>query len=66
MSDRVMRFMLCLYQNTSMVNWSDDDHFAWDNYDSLSIASILKQNTWHYIFPKHPKPSQDTVRQFPF
>ena len=37
------QMMLCFYQHTSMVNWSDKNHFASGNYNSLSTYSILKQ-----------------------
>ena len=39
----------------------DEDQFAWDNYDSLWIPSILKGPFRCCSFPKHPRTSKDTL-----
>lgn len=44
--------MLCLYQQTSMVNWSNGDHFGCDELLMLNNNHIEKA-LWHHIFPEH-------------
>ena len=38
-----------------MVNWSDEDHFPCDGYDSLLITSSLKEYVWCFILPDQSK-----------
>ena len=53
--------MLCLYQQTSMMNWSNGDHFGCDELLMLNNNHIEKA-LWHHIFPEHAGTFQKSFR----
>ena len=46
--------MVFLCQHISMVNLTDEEHFACGNYNSYSLTSILKQYAYHKILSVIP------------